>query len=163
MDHARAPKAAVAAAVIILVDAVVALLTAIAAVLPTFAFFMDGQPGSFRFRIAVATLAVMALLALVCPAAAVLVGAVRTRRAYLTGAAVTTVVALAAAAQAPLQRGWDSPVPLIVTVIVFTANILGLFLVIGCLRPDTVPPPAWREDNQDLVSRTAGEPPPSLR
>jgi hypothetical protein len=164
MDHARAPKAAVTAAVIIALDAIVALLTAIAVVLPTFALFMDEEPGSLRFRIAVATLAVTATLALVCPAAAVLVGAVRTRRAYLTGLAVTTAVALVAAGQAPLERGWDSPAPLIVTATVFAVNILGLFLLIGCLRPVTVlPPPARRGDDQGLVSRMAGAPPPSLR
>lgn len=142
MNRARAPKAAVVAAVVLALDGVFTLLTTVILFLPVFAFATELEPGSGRMRISVAILALTAVLTLICPATAVLVGGVCTRAAYLAGCVVAAVMTVAAAGLAAQLVGDDGRTPLAVTGAAVVANTVALILLLGCLRPGPPPAPA---------------------
>jgi hypothetical protein len=131
----RLTGAAIAATVVLALDAVAAMAGALVLVLPVLLRATDYESGPGRADVVVAVLGVTALLALVCPAVAALVCGVRTRGAYLAGVVVSGLVAVTVAGEAALWLKPELSLPAVVAGVVFAGNLGVVFLVLGLLRP----------------------------
>jgi hypothetical protein len=127
--------AAVAAAVVLTLDAVVALAGTLVLALSVFFTAMGFESGPGRADTGIAVLAFTAALALGCPAVAALVAGVRTRAAYVTGVVTTATVTVAVAGFAGLWLNLTASAVAAGAGVVFAANLAALFGLTGLLRP----------------------------
>jgi hypothetical protein len=134
-SRGRLTGAAVTAAVVLAIDAVVALAGTLVLALPVFFTATDFESGPGRADTGIAVLTFTAVIALGCPAVAALVAGVRTRTAYVTGVVATATVAVAVAGFAGLWLNLIAGAGFL-----FAANLTALFLLTGLLRPV----PGWQ-------------------
>jgi hypothetical protein len=134
-SRGRLTGAAVAVAVVLGIDAVVALAGTLVIALPVFFTATDFESGPGRADTGLAVLAFTALLALGCPAVAALVAGVRTRAAYVTGVVTTATVTVAVAGFTGLWLNLTASAVTAGAGLIFAANLAALFGLTGLLRP----------------------------
>jgi hypothetical protein len=122
------------AALVLIADALVAMLMALPLSVSLLFLSVDEEPAATEVLFAV--IGLLAAIALLCPAMATLVAGVRTRGAHLTGCVVTALIAVAAAGLTAMALrygfpSWVAPA----SVVLLAANVLALFLLTGRLQP----------------------------
>ena len=125
--------------VVLVLDAIVALtvslvLASALLTVPGILLVPDPDLGADYALPGLGAVAVGSVFTLVCPAVATLVGALRTHTAHLLGCVVTGLAAVLVAGAAALTMPDPKPSVLVVSGIVFAANIAALSLLLGAVR-----------------------------